>query len=822
MEGTKEEEQKPKCYVISIESRKGGVGKTTVALNTGRILLEENYEVVFFNFDFQGTDLNMLESSMNDLKIWGSFTPYMVEEPPDTKKKSAFGKKINLVKLFDDYMGGKGIPDIGWNEKKEGVISLKPGKINILCSRLKREGESKKNLYEIATLFDEMHSAWFLSMIKEMIKKIWDVVPGKKNLAIILDNGTGFTGLEPSVDEWLTDIGPRYGKFLFVCTLDSQDFIACAKAVCSLHSIYSEKWDISQYLGMGQKDDSPENYIEIRESLSKKNRMSRFFYRLVDSTPDIKDCEKCNENQPFRWGNLLCPAGDFCFYLKKTDENNADKEYGDSCMKKPGSYMGITVNKIPKLIYDNDYKFDIERVFKKSEYKDEKDKTHKRENEENTCTENVRNFILKENENRVPYRDELAYQFIDILPNKSVEPDTETGEYKISSPRILFKELKEFKDDSERKRKREAYMQGMNDGEKGPAELFELFLDVEFEYDRLFKSLFEQLKPSIGSDLSSFRIEDFYIIKSKKDFFERVFEILKPSSEYDSYKTHAEVFTSQISGKIKEKSQTIDHEIAKEAAEIFEDDIYRTVLNIINNNHHGDTVKVVNIVTDLNAAKMLSLDMALLKGLNFDKTKIRNLIIVLKIMHCISIQKADKEKKFDMKTALNSSTFWKARIANDKEIGDIAGEILELRSIQELVKDIEDADLPDHLIKLYKAAVKTRIRLLDLHEDFKFLYDCFRLILLKQQITSLIIVPITKIAREVVLDKLKSPEEGREKLQSLFLKQKLFQEKEGDSEPAELDEFENDPVKVLWELERMDDFDRVIRQILSAERWDMI
>lgn len=46
------------AYYFSIESRKGGVGKTTVALNLGAKLLEVGYKVLLLDCDITGTSIS--------------------------------------------------------------------------------------------------------------------------------------------------------------------------------------------------------------------------------------------------------------------------------------------------------------------------------------------------------------------------------------------------------------------------------------------------------------------------------------------------------------------------------------------------------------------------------------------------------------------------------------------------------------------------------------------------------------------------------------------------------------------------------------------
>lgn len=46
--------------IISVESRKGGVGKTTAALNLADLLVEKGYKVLLLDLDITGTSISHL------------------------------------------------------------------------------------------------------------------------------------------------------------------------------------------------------------------------------------------------------------------------------------------------------------------------------------------------------------------------------------------------------------------------------------------------------------------------------------------------------------------------------------------------------------------------------------------------------------------------------------------------------------------------------------------------------------------------------------------------------------------------------------------
>ena len=71
--------------IISVESRKGGVGKTTAALNLATVLLENNYAVLFLDVDITGTS------------IMGAFKSSYWKDKVNPIKENE--KDINLLRL---------------------------------------------------------------------------------------------------------------------------------------------------------------------------------------------------------------------------------------------------------------------------------------------------------------------------------------------------------------------------------------------------------------------------------------------------------------------------------------------------------------------------------------------------------------------------------------------------------------------------------------------------------------------------------------------------------------------------------------------------
>ena len=97
--------------IISVESRKGGVGKTTAALNLARILLKKRkYAVLFLDADITGTNaVEFLKSPFWKKTCYGVHNAK--SNPPD---------HVNLLELFErSFMTGKSLPRFFKKKKKK-------------------------------------------------------------------------------------------------------------------------------------------------------------------------------------------------------------------------------------------------------------------------------------------------------------------------------------------------------------------------------------------------------------------------------------------------------------------------------------------------------------------------------------------------------------------------------------------------------------------------------------------------------------------------------------------------------------------------------
>jgi hypothetical protein len=321
--------------VISVESRKGGVGKTSVAMNLARLLAyKEKYEIIFLDFDMSGTEASKFVPVLEKQNVWQGLI-HVVKKPKSQPKTL----ELNIVDLFESYMTGENIPNVTWDNKinleEEKDLFLQSRKINIFSSFIRRKNQyfnEPGHLYGPAALFDEIHSAWFISMIKELIVKCSREIPLEKKLVVIIDNAPGYSGLEPAVEDWLTDLGPQRGKFLLVSSIDTQDLLACLNAVNDIGKIFNIKWEASRkFLSMAREENT-----DILDLIHQS-----FFYKLAETN------SSCDGKQ---YNSRKCVDCGFCYY------RSASTDIGEKYKKNPQLSLAILLNKVPEIEPNNKIK----------------------------------------------------------------------------------------------------------------------------------------------------------------------------------------------------------------------------------------------------------------------------------------------------------------------------------------------------------------------------------------------------------------------------------------------------------------------------------
>ena len=236
--------------VFSIESRKGGVGKTTMALNLAKALIAKGYKVLYLDCDISGTPISTAtEHSM----YWSKYANAM---------HGIDGKPSNLLKLFRtkyqtaEVDGDSIIDDFAIEEKK----------INLIESDI--YDEKSRLIIDPRSLMDEMTSYWLLNMIKQISESFSKKSSSKS--AIVIDNSPGYVGLAKSIRDWMTSLGPEYAHFLLVSSLDEQDFASVVSSAEEIYHLMQSKWEIA-------KDSNTKNIDELSKYDSS---LGQFYYSI--------------------------------------------------------------------------------------------------------------------------------------------------------------------------------------------------------------------------------------------------------------------------------------------------------------------------------------------------------------------------------------------------------------------------------------------------------------------------------------------------------------------------------------------------------------
>ncbi len=318
--------KKDDFLIISVESRKGGVGKTTAALNLAALLLNRGYSVLLIDMDITGTNLSDAVQS----PFWKNLVNPIKQS---NENKEIF--PVNLLSLFNEkFMNGDPIPD--WTSNPNADFFISDSKINLFGSQLyndsksnKKPDEKSKLICNPSILFDELHAHWLVEFLKEICSSYSENV--NKKTAVVLDNSPGFIGISPAIQDWLTDIGPKRGKFLTVSSLDVQDLISCADTMDLLHEQFVKKVTTATIFDKISKSES-------NEEISMKGISKDFFIRLASQTTD-KDIENC--------------------YNKSLPELNG-------YVKNPSKYHAIVINKVPKEITKGTFSYNFFNILNRS------------------------------------------------------------------------------------------------------------------------------------------------------------------------------------------------------------------------------------------------------------------------------------------------------------------------------------------------------------------------------------------------------------------------------------------------------------------------
>jgi hypothetical protein len=331
-----------KWVIVSVESRKGGVGKTTAALNLARIYRQRQYAVLFLDVDITGTNA----ADALDSPFWKDITHVVRHADKDDHPPA------NLLQLFQaKFMAGQGIAKFSIEPvSQEYSLTIAQDHINVLGSQIYDFDTSRPHhngplICKPSILFDELHAFWFIEFLQAtcaaFIDTIADVAP-EQPVAIVIDNSPGYVGIAPAVQEWLTDLGPHRGKFLTVASLDSQDLVSCGNAVNGLHALFTRKWNTSRkFLHACQKGKKSMPPLALEQD------EQAFFLRLVEGSESAGTPPNATDNPESLAGS------DLSFY----------RDSPDGHPQSPARYQGLLINRVPRLVKRGIYQYNKDDVW---------------------------------------------------------------------------------------------------------------------------------------------------------------------------------------------------------------------------------------------------------------------------------------------------------------------------------------------------------------------------------------------------------------------------------------------------------------------------
>jgi len=306
--------QKRPDLIVSVESRKGGVGKTTAALCLARLLQKRGYAALVLDLDVTGTNAADIATS----PFWNNYLNVVNDE----KKQP-----VNILKLLEqNFMLNKDIPDFSINTSDSMNINLE--KVNVLGSQIYKTVQDDSIcitcLESPGILFDDLYTFWLLELVQRIIDNFIRIAHDNKSVktAIIIDNSPGYVGIAPAVHEWLTNCGPDHNKFLIVTSLDVQDMLACERAILTLHGLYCGKWNTSRIFT------AMEHGKETSKSIDKN--CEAFFMQLAAPDSETED--------------------QLVFY-----RDDQGREFVNDLSK----YISIIINRVPRAVKNGDIDYQI-------------------------------------------------------------------------------------------------------------------------------------------------------------------------------------------------------------------------------------------------------------------------------------------------------------------------------------------------------------------------------------------------------------------------------------------------------------------------------
>lgn len=227
--------------IYSVESRKGGVGKTTIALNLAKALIDKGQDVLLIDCDITGTPITKAAEHSLFWKddVWAE---YEGQEP------------MNLIDFYENRF----LLEDKNGEVLANQLGYKKGRIHLIGSDI--YGKEGELIIDPRDLMDELHCYWFVEMIKELVDSFCKKSEQVQK-AIILDNSPGYVGIGRSLRGWLAKLGPDRANYVLVSSLDEQDIEATIGSAVDIQHMMDTKQEIAQYVKV-VINKAPEDLLE--------------------------------------------------------------------------------------------------------------------------------------------------------------------------------------------------------------------------------------------------------------------------------------------------------------------------------------------------------------------------------------------------------------------------------------------------------------------------------------------------------------------------------------------------------------------------------
>lgn len=278
--------------VYSIESRKGGVGKTTIALNLAKLFLKSRKgPVLLLDCDITGTSISL---SAKQSPFWERETNVL---------KGTDGNLLNLLGYYNNvFIQGKSLEgDFVTRE------NIKENKINVIGSEI--YGPSPRAIIDTRMLMDDLHSYWLMEFIQSIISSFESLFQDK-TVHVIIDNSPGYVGFCEALHNYMFNLGPEKAKFIMVSSFDSQDLLACMQASEEICYNVKNRAAIANYYcsitknggdndeGMEQKINNDDNfkqfYLNLREDeqmldsyTNKQYEENNYLSMIINKAPQV-------------------------------------------------------------------------------------------------------------------------------------------------------------------------------------------------------------------------------------------------------------------------------------------------------------------------------------------------------------------------------------------------------------------------------------------------------------------------------------------------------------------------------------------------------